>query len=331
MLKTTLIVAMACTAQAFAPSPVHGFVKPISARPMGLSSAPVLARKPLTLTMSSTPAPAAPPQNFLPPPALYKAMANTGGVKATMSWWKTLYMGILAGVYIGFGSCLALSVGGACQGLIAAGNLGMQKIIMGAFGLPFGLLMVTVGGAELFTGNTAALTAAYAEDKATVAQIAKNWFWSYLGNFIGSLLLVSIVFHSGALAAPSVATVKAMTVMKTGLSFNAALLRGVLCNWLVCMGVWQAAGSTDIGSKALAIWFPISAFVAMGFEHSVANMFFLPMGILQGAEVSWKAFLLSNLLPVTLGNMIAGSLFVAGSYALMFGTPGEKVGKLLGK
>jgi len=277
------------------------------------------------------PAPAAPAANFLAPPALYKAMANTGSVKAGYSWWKTLYMGILAGVYIGFGSCLTLAVGGACTGLAAAGNLGLQKIITGAFGLPFGLLMVTVGGAELFTGNTAVMTAAYSEGKCTKKDIAKNWFWSYLGNLIGSVALAVLVFNSGALPPPSVAAALTVSSTKAGLAFMPAFLRGILCNWLVCMAVWQAAAAQDIGSKALAIWFPISAFIAMSFEHSVANMFFLPLGMQMGAAgVTLKTMFLGNILPVTLGNLVAGAFFVAGSYALCFGTPGEKVKKMLG-
>lgn len=202
-------------------------------------------------------------------------------------------------------------------------------MIFGAFGLPFGLMMVVIAGGELFTGNTAYLTVALAEGRATPAQVAKNWFWSYVGNFAGSLLLVWLVAASGVFssaALPSHATALAVAAAKTGLTFQAAFARGLLCNWLVCLALWQAAAAQSVGGKAVAIWFPISAFVAMGFDHSVANMFLLPMGLALGAPgLSWGAILWRNLLPVTLGNAVAGALLVAGSYALVYGAPGRRL------
>lgn len=126
------------------------------------------------------------------------------------------------------------------------------------------------------------------QGKANLKQLIKNWVWSYLGNVVGSIAFAYLVFMSGVLAAPSLATVKGMAVAKTGLAFMPAFYRGILCNWLVCIGIWQATAAKDIASKAIGIWFPISAFVAMGFEHSVANMFFLPTALFNGADVTWK-------------------------------------------
>ena len=146
---------------------------------------------------------------------------------------------------------------------------------------------------------------------------------SWLGNLVGSVFLAYLVFASGAFAAPSAATVKAITTMKANLPFGQAVMRGILCNWLVVMGIWQATAAKDIVGKVFGIWLPISAFVTMGFEHSVANMFFLPMGLFQGAEVTWKMIFMNNLLPVTIGNTIAGAIFMAGSYALMYGKPSK--------
>lgn len=267
--------------------------------------------------------------SFLAPPAVYNAIVAAGETKAKLPWWKTLYLGILAGAYIGFGCALALSVGGAVPGIVSAGALGVQRILFGAFGLPFGLMMVVFAGGELFTGNTAYMTVAMAEGKATFGQLAKNWFWSYLGNLLGSLALVGLVVASGVFASPAVpshATALAVAAAKTGLSFKAAFARGVLCNWLVCLGLWQAAAAQSIGGKAAAIWFPISAFVAMGFDHSVANMFLLPMGLALGAPgVTWEAVFLKNLLPVTLGNAFAGAVLVAASYSLAYGALGRRL------
>jgi len=210
-----------------------------------------------------------------------------------------------------------LSVGGACPGL-ASTNPGLQRIVSGAFGLPFGLLMTLITGAELFTGNTALVTAAVMEGEADTDGLAKSWGYSYAGNFVGSVILAWLVVAGGTLAgAPQVANA---AVAKTSLTFKSALVRGILCNWLVCMAVYMASFARDLAGKAVAIWFPISAFIALGLEHSVANMFIIPLGILSGASVTWKAFLAKNLLPVTLGNIIGGAFFVAGGFASTLGS-----------
>lgn len=243
-----------------------------------------------------------------------------GSAKANLPFSKILAMGILAGAYIAFGAFLAISVGGACPGL-AASNPGLQKIIAGAFGLPFGLLMVLVCGGELFTGNTALVTAAIYEKKANLGQLAKSWIVSYAGNLVGSLLLVSLVASSGLLAS-AVAPLN-MAVAKTSLTFTQAFVRGVLCNWLVCIAIWQASAASTLPGKVLGVWFPISAFVALGLEHSVANMFIIPLGIALGAKVTVAQFLTTNLLPVTLGNIVGGAVCVATAYAFIFGSLGK--------
>lgn len=210
-----------------------------------------------------------------------------------------------------------MTVGGNIPGL-AASNPGLQKMILGAFGLPFGLLMVLVAGAELFTGNTALVTAAVFEGKANMGQLMKSWIVSYGANLLGSLFVVYMVAATGLLA--TAGAPKAMAVAKTSLTFTQAFTRGVLCNWLVCLAIWLASAANDLPGKAVGVWFPISAFVAMGFEHSVANMFIIPMGIVLGAEVTWAQFFMNNLLPVTLGNIVAGVVLVATSYAMCFGS-----------
>jgi len=316
------ILASASTVTAFAPS-VGAFNRPVLASSMrSISSMPLVsARSPQRARVNN--AATATRMEFLAPPQIYEAVSNAGETKAKMSLFKTFYLGILAGCYIAFGSCLAMTVGGACQGVIAGGNLGLQKLALGAIGLPTGLMMVVTAGGELFTGNTAFLTTAVIEGKANFGQLIKNWTVSWLGNLVGSVFLAYLVFASGAFAAPSAATVKAITTMKANLPFGQAVMRGILCNWLVVMGIWQATAAKDIVGKVFGIWLPISAFVTMGFEHSVANMFFLPMGLFQGAEVTWKMIFMNNLLPVTIGNTIAGAIFMAGSYALMYGKPSK--------
>ena len=212
-------------------------------------------------------------------------------------------------------------MGGAFPGL-AATNPGLQNIVKGAFGLPFGLMMTLVTGAELFTGNTALVTAAVLEKKASLKQLVKSWTVSYSGNLVGSILLAAMVATGGTLGPLGGASV-GTAVAKTSMAFKTAFFRGILCNWLVCMAVYMASFAKDLPGKMVAIWFPISAFIALGLEHSVANMFIIPLGIMSGAAVSWNTFFLKNLLPVTLGNIVGGAVFVASAFSYTYGALGK--------
>ena len=188
---------------------------------------------------------------------------------------------------------------------------------MGAFGLPFGLIMTLVTGAELFTGNTALVTAALMEGKIKKEDLVKNWTASFLGNFVGSLLMAFLVYQGQTLGsmpgAVNIATAK--TFQPWGVNF----VRGIMCNWLVCMAVYMASGCKSLIGKMTAVWFPISAFVALGLDHSVANMFLLPLGIMRGAEITIGQMFLKNLIPVTLGNILGGAFFVMAPFGTTFG------------
>jgi len=183
--------------------------------------------------------------------------------------------------------------------------------------LPFGLIMTLVTGAELFTGNTALVGAAYMEGKTSRNNLVKNWVSSYMGNFVGSLILAYLAFKSGTLGAGPAAA--ALATAKCSLPFEVAFIRGILCNWLVCMAVYMASGTSSMIGKMTAVWFPISSFVALGLDHSIANMFIIPLGMLRGAEVTLLDFLLKNLLPVTLGNIVGGLVCVMGPFGTSFG------------
>ena len=187
---------------------------------------------------------------------------------------------------------------------------------------PFGLFMTIISGAELFTGNTALVTMALLEGKASKEQLAKSWGVSYAGNFVGSLLLAGLVFFGNTLSGGGASI--AVSAAKTSLTFTQALVRGVLCNWLVCMAVYLASFAKDAAGKMVPIFFCISAFVALGLEHSIANMFIIPLGIFSGAAVSWKAFFLKNLLPVTLGNIIGGAVCVGAAFCMAYGKLGKE-------
>jgi len=213
-------------------------------------------------------------------------------------------------------------------------GVGFAKFLAGSV-FSVGLMLVVIGGAELFTGNCLMLGCRI-ERKIKAGGVLRNWTIVYLANFAGSLLLVGIMYYSGLWKVGHFG-VGAKTLMiansKVNLSFVEALCRGICCNWLVCLAVRLATAGQDVASKIFAVYFPIMAFVASGFEHSIANMYFIPMGLcLKGNEavvtasglfgklgqLTWGGFLLNNLLPVTIGNIIGGGIFVAGAYCLAF-------------
>ena len=260
-----------------------------------------------------------PPPLLAPPPDGFEGAVLAGKAKANMPSKKIFGSGCLAGAFIGYGAYLACTVGGACPGLVA-GNPGLQKLVFGSFGLPFGLFMTVLSGTELFTGNAAIVTMAVLEGKADVQQLGMSLLLSWLGNLVGAVSLARLAITAGTMPGGGATVALAMT--KTSLPFMTVFVRGILCNWLVCMAVYIASMAKDTVGKAIAIWFPISAFVTLGLEHSVANMFIIPAGIFAGADVSWTDFLLNNLLPVSLGNMFAGVFLVALPYSLLFGRKG---------
>jgi len=305
---------MRLTILAICTSSLHGLV---ASHPSRFAASPVLAVRASNLVAQA----AAPAASLALPPAGYEGAVAAGTKKAGMAPNKIFALGMISGAHIGFGAWLMLAVGGACPGL-AATNPGLQNIVKGAFGLPFGLMMTLVTGAELFTGNTALVTAAVLEKKATLKQLVKSWTVSWTGNLVGSVLLAAMVATAGTLGPLGGASV-GTAVAKTSLSFKTALFRGILCNWLVCMAVYMASFAKDLPGKMVAIWFPISAFIALGLEHSVANMFIIPLGIMCGAPVSWNTFFLKNLLPVTLGNIIGGAFFVAAAFSYTYGALGK--------
>ena len=172
------------------------------------------------------------------------------------------------------------------------------------------------------TGNFALCTAAVMEGRARLSGLLRSWLVTYSGNFIGAVLLA---FLTSIVAAPVAEGAAAIAVAKCSATWAATFCRGLLCNWLVCMAVWMAtsANDNDIASKAIGVWFPISGFAAMGFDHSVANMFQIPLGMLLGAKVSVADFIFKNLIPVTLGNVVGGALCVAMLYNTAYGKHGS--------
>jgi formate/nitrite transporter len=268
---------------------------------------------------------------FLSPCEICQKVEETAKQKASLPMRSLIVLGILAGVYIGFGAELSTMV---THDLAKYMGVGFSKFIAGSV-FSVGLMLVVIGGAELFTGNCLMLGCRMQRNIKT-GGLLRNWSIVYLANFAGSLLLVAIMYYSGLWKLGQLGVgAEALKIAnaKVNLPFVEALCRGIGCNWLVCLAVWLAVAGQDIGGKILGIYFPIMAFVASGFEHSIANMYFIPMGLmlktnqavvtaagLSGklAGLTWSSFLLHNLLPVTIGNIVGGGLFVAGAYCLAF-------------
>jgi formate/nitrite transporter len=180
--------------------------------------------------------------------------------------------------------------------------------------------MVILTGGELFTGNVFFMMAGMLSGKVSPRQLAANWSVSFLGNFAGSLFVAALAFLAGTTAVqPWLGTTLAVATFKSSLPFAVAFTRGVLCNWMVCTAVWIATAAQSPAGKLLGIWMLVSSFVAMGFEHSIANMMLIPLGILNGAPVAFSTFLTSNLLPVTLGNIVGGGLLIGAAYWYAYG------------
>ena len=268
---------------------------------------------------------------FLSPGGIANAMIGIGKSKVSLSIFRMILLGILAGAFIGFGSELATITTYDMPKYL---GVGFTKVIFGSV-FSVGLMLVIIAGAELFTGNNLILIKVLSRE-GKLSRMFKSWFWVYTANFIGSLLLVWIMFGTGLWKTGNFAVgAKALAIAngKVNLMWVEAFTRGIGCNWLVCLAVWMAVASKDIIGKVFGIFFPIMAFVASGFEHCVANMYFIPMGlILKGnasvvaaagladklGNLTIKGLFINNLIPVTLGNIIGGTIFVSTAYWLVY-------------
>ena len=268
--------------------------------------------------------------------------------KAEMPFIKVFMLSVLAGAFISLGAIFATTVGAGGMAVASADGTiafntglpyGLTRLLMG-FVFSLGLILVVVGGAELFTGNNL-IVMAWANGKVTGRALLRNWAIVYLGNFVGSIGTVILMFFTRqyTFGANSVGiTALKIGVAKVEFTFLQAIALGILCNALVCLAVWLTYSARSTLDKILAILFPITAFVAAGFEHSIANMYFIPYALFikdfdpnfvstvsdKVAHLdllTWQAFLFSNLIPVTIGNIIGGAVLVAAIYWAIFLRP----------
>lgn len=251
------------------------------------------------------------------PSAGYEAVLASAVKKSKLSWIKTFAFAVPAGVFIGFGDYLMLAVGLNVP-TIAAADPGLKSILSGAFGLPFGLLMVVICGAELFTSNCALMIIGWCEGKVSLAQLFKSWLASYLGNLAGCYLLVGLVLAGDTLPGAGASATSAST--KVALSWGTALARGVMANYLVCMAVYMATHARDFCGKFVAVFLPVSAFVAIGLEHSIANMFIIALALAARADGVTVGGFAYNESAVTIGNILGGAVGVGLVFFAMHGS-----------
>lgn len=268
--------------------------------------------------------------------------------KAEMPFLKMFMLSVLAGAFIALGAIFATTVGAGGMTVTSSGGevafstgfpYGVTRLLAGLV-FSLGLILVVVGGAELFTGNNL-IVMAWASGKVTTAALLRNWAIVYLGNFVGAVGTAMLMFftrqYTFGANAVGIAALR-LGVAKSDLGFIQAIALGTLCNALVCMAVWLTFSARSTLDKIAAIIFPITAFVAAGFEHSIANMYFIPYALLvklydpdfvtavEGLvpnldKLTWQAFWLNNLLPVTIGNVIGGAVLVAAVYWAIFLRP----------
>ena len=255
----------------------------------------------------------------LPPPATFDAACAMSEKKGAQTPATTTALGFSAGALIGLGALLMTCVGGSSPGL-ASSNPGLSAFVKGAIGLPAGLSLVILTGGELFTGNVFVMLSGLMNGAVNTTQLMRSWLFSYIGNFAGSVFMAYAAWMAMTAAAP-VATAAAVGIAtsKATLPLGVAFVKGVLCNWLVCLAVWGTMATTSVAGKILAIFWPITTFVALGFEHSVANMFLIPHGALLGADVTFAQMMMNNIIPVTLGNIVGAAVFVAGLHWFAYG------------
>ena len=265
----------------------------------------------------------------------YQLISDVGVVKAKKSAVDLFVLGLLSGAF--------LSLAGAASAMASYNLLanpetfGFGRLVAAAI-FPCGLILVAIAGAELFTGNTL-MVLPLAQRRITVLPMFRNWGIVYTANLIGAVVMALLIVLSGQLSLPPTSAqgdlLGGVTVttaaIKCNFAFHEAFLLGIFCNWLVCLAVWMSISAKDLAGKVLVIFFPICAFVTAGFEHSIANMYFIPAGLFAaqfnpefiavarsiGAPMealSWQNFFLANLLPVTLGNIVGGCGCVAMVY-----------------
>jgi formate/nitrite transporter len=268
---------------------------------------------------------------ILSPPELYAEITHLGVEKSKYPWYKVMLLSIVAGGYVGLGATTCYLIGGMMNQAPwypdeSQHNYGLFKLVFGAVGFPFAFMSIIVCGSELFTSQCAYTMSAWLENQINMLYVFKMLILTWIGNFIGCLIVVGLFYLSEAYHGKDQYIIM-VTEEKLALSWGVVFVKGIFANWLVGIATWMANAALDLTGKAVAVWLPISSFAAIGFEHCIANMFVLMMGTAQGAEVTVKGILWDNLIPATLGNWVGGAIFVAALYSFVYGKPNFKMTK----
>ncbi|WP_424765596.1 formate/nitrite transporter family protein [Paenibacillus sp. sgz302251] len=250
---------------------------------------------------------------FHTPRHIAELTMKAGERKASLTLPSLLVLGFLAGAFIAFGFLVHIRVSANLPD-----DWGSFASFLGAAVFPVGLILVIIAGGELVTGNMMSLSIALMSGKITVRQLLTNWFWVTLSNFVGAVFVAYCFGHVVGLTETGPYLEKTVAIAQARLddTFLQAFISAIGCNWLVALAVWLSSASDDVGGKILGIWFPIMTFVAIGFQHVVANMFVIPAAIFAGS-FTWIDYF-SNFVPVFLGNLVGGAVFVAAAYWFIY-------------
>ncbi len=261
------------------------------------------------------------------PVEIVQLAGDAGKYKANLTPGNYLVRSFMAGLFIAVGGALATVCSTGLENSIGPG---FKSMIAGSV-FPVGLIAIVLTGMSLFTGDTMLIPMAVFQNKTTWGKVINAWFWVYIGNFIGSLFWAYLMavgpFSKGGGAeltafgqsAVAIAQAKTLPYMANGgAGLWSAFMKGIGCNLLVNLAILLALSSKNMIGKFFGIWFPIMAFVSSGFEHCVANMYFIPAGIMLGANVTWGQFIGWNLIPVTIGNIVGGFVFIGAVYFISF-------------
>jgi formate/nitrite transporter len=254
------------------------------------------------------------------PKAGYDALTAKGAAVSKAETSKNLVSAMLSGGYVSFGGVVALSIAGNLPG-IAESNPGLQKLIFSLI-FPIALLNVIVTGTQLFNGNTASVATAVYEGLVEPAALVRNWVLTYSGNAIGALLFCQAFCYTGLNTGGVAKMITKMAEGKCTASFGQQVLKGVFANWLVCLACFMAYSETTLVGKIAPIYICVSALVMCGFEHAISNIFLLSLGAKAGASISATDIITKNLVPVTIGNIIAGAGIFGAGYSFLYGKLG---------
>lgn len=256
--------------------------------------------------------------NYYNPKETTFNFAASADKKKNLSLTKFGILSILGGAFIAFGGLLSIMVSGGMTG-IGATNPGLVKFVAGAL-FPIGLIMVSITGADLFTSNCAGFCFPLLQNKINIKVFFKYLTLSFLFNFIGTQFIAFVLSYQVGLLdnQPWQAYLHHYSEVKVNQDFLTVLLKGIGANWLVCLGVFMGYSAKDTLGKCIGIWIPVMLFVTLGYEHSIANMFFIPAAIYSGADITWSSFMIQNLLPSTIGNLIGGAGFVGCIYGYLY-------------